>query len=126
MCLQIGKFFKQTTLSTEVKKAEIKIFAVLLEHNIPFRVMDHLSTVLKDSFHDSEIAKQFSCKRTKSTAIAYNVLGVNFQNKLLDDLKSGLSNFSIIIDETRSTKRLQEFSQFQDFTETKHKRILKL
>ncbi|VEN36461.1 unnamed protein product [Callosobruchus maculatus] len=26
--------------------------------------MDHLSDVISDAFHDSEIAKRFSCKRT--------------------------------------------------------------
>lgn len=62
--------------------------------------MDHLSTVLGDAFHDSEIAKTFSCKRTKSAAIAYNVLGKNFEQQMLRDVKSGLSTFSIIIDES--------------------------
>ncbi|CAG9840814.1 unnamed protein product [Diabrotica balteata] len=78
---QIDNFFKTTSISNEVKKDEIKMVAVLLEHNIPFRVMDHLSRVLSDAFHDSEMAKKFSCKRTKSTAIAYNVLGRNFGSR---------------------------------------------
>lgn len=62
--------------------------------------MDHLTDVIRDSFHDSEIAKKFSCKRTKSSAIAYNVLGRTFENKMIEDLKTGLSTFSVIIDES--------------------------
>nr|CAI5854852.1 unnamed protein product [Callosobruchus analis] len=67
--LQIDKYLKKSTISEksliseETKRAEVKIVAVLLEHNIPFRVMHHLSDVISDSFHDSAIAKGFSCKR---------------------------------------------------------------
>lgn len=99
---------KTSSVSDGMKKAEIKIVSVLVEHNVPFHVMDHLSDVIKDAFPDSEIARKFSCKRTKSSAIAYNVLGGHFEEKLIQDLKSGLSTFSVIIDESTdvSTKKV--------------------
>ena len=67
--------------------------------------MDHVSEVISRAFHDSEIAKRFSCRRTKSAAIAYNVLGNNFEEKMLGELRPRLENeterspvFSLIID----------------------------
>lgn len=77
-----------------------------MEHNLPFRLMDHLSEIISKSFHDSEIAKQFSCKRTKAAAVTYNVLKPNLEEEMLADLKScenmNTHNpmFSLIIDET--------------------------
>lgn len=73
--------------------------------------MDHVSEVIPKAFHDSEIAKKFSCKRTKSAAIAYNVLGKTFEEKMLADLRLDREVetetetpirpvFSIIIDES--------------------------
>lgn len=68
--------------------------------------MDHLSEVISKSFHDSEIAKSFSCKRTKAAAVTYNVLKPNFEAEMLLDLRSCQNiktrspMFSVIIDET--------------------------
>ncbi|XP_044745067.1 uncharacterized protein LOC123306930 [Coccinella septempunctata] len=62
--------------------------------------MDHLSQVLSKSFHDSEIAKSFSCRRTKSAAIAYNVIGSRFEKILQEDIKGSFCTYSIIIDES--------------------------
>ncbi|KAL4708244.1 hypothetical protein ACJJTC_013813 [Scirpophaga incertulas] len=97
---QIEKYFKKTSLESEVKKAEMKIAACLIEHNVPYRIMDHLSEIINQSFHDSEIAKKFSCKRTKSAAVAYNAIGEQFEKKMLEDLHSSSKFFSIIIDES--------------------------
>ncbi|CAG5059967.1 unnamed protein product [Parnassius apollo] len=104
---KIDTIFKTSTISEEVKKAEISIVAALVEHNIPFRVMDHVREVISRAFHDSEIAKRFSCRRTKSAAIAYNVLGNNFEEKMLAELRPRPENeterspvFSLIIDES--------------------------
>lgn len=62
--------------------------------------MDHLSLVLKEAFHDSDIARNFCCRRTKSAALAYNVLGKQCKNELLEDIISDVPTYSIIIDES--------------------------
>ena len=41
------------TLKDDTKKAEIKVAAFIVEHNIPFQVMDHLSHLLSSAFPDS-------------------------------------------------------------------------
>ncbi|CAK1580533.1 unnamed protein product [Parnassius mnemosyne] len=80
--------------------------------------MDHVSEVISRAFHDSEIAKHFSCRRTKFAAIAYNILGNNFEEKMLAELRPKLENeternpvFSLIIDKSHMSvlPRCQSF-----------------
>lgn len=65
--------------------------------------MDHLSEVLSEAFHDSEIARNFACKRTKAAHLIYDVMGPVFKENLLTDLRScslDVPRFSVIIDES--------------------------
>lgn len=67
--------------------------------------MDHLSELFGKMFHDSEIAKGFSCKRTKSAQLVYDVMAPSFKIQLLLDIQNTSSLavntvFSIIIDES--------------------------
>ena len=62
--------------------------------------MDHLSELIKGTFHDSAIAKAFSCKRTKAAAMTYNVLPKEFKNELRKDIQATGKHVSLIIDET--------------------------
>ena len=39
------------------KRAEIKLTGIFMEHNIPFRVMDHLVDALKTCFVDSNVSR---------------------------------------------------------------------
>ncbi|KAG6463795.1 hypothetical protein O3G_MSEX014078 [Manduca sexta] len=102
----VKQFFKKSPLEEEVKKAELNFCAMLVEHNLPFRLMDHLSEIISKSFHDSEIAKLFCCKRTKAAAVTYNVLKPDLEAEMLVDLKSFKNIktrtpiFSLVIDET--------------------------
>lgn len=106
------QFFKTSSLEEEVKKAELNFCAMIVEHNLPFRLMDHLSEVISKSFHDSEIAKQFSCKRTKAAAVTYNVLKPNLEAEMLADLKSceniktRTPMFSLVIIDVTTTSTL--------------------
>ncbi|KAJ8961310.1 hypothetical protein NQ314_005959 [Rhamnusium bicolor] len=85
---------------SQKKQKKLMICAFLAEHNIPFLVMDHLSEVISEAFHDSETAKSFACKRTKTAHLIYDVMGPVFQEKLLNNLRSDVPRFSIIIDES--------------------------
>ena len=106
-------FTSDDKLTQETKKAELKICCFFLaEHNIPFRVMDHLSPLICETFHDSAIAEEFSCKRTKTAALTYNVLAKSFKSSLQKDINAtgneNLQKFvSLIIDETtdKGTKK---------------------
>ncbi len=83
------------TISDKVKRAEEKMAAFLVEHNLPFQAMDHLSDLVTDIFRDSA---PFHSKHTKSRAIVKHVFADHFRSGLLKQLKKSL--FSIIIDET--------------------------
>lgn len=92
-----------------MNKSEIMVVAALVEHNVPFFVIDHLNGVLRKSFHDSEIVKNVHAEEQKSSAIAYNVPGEDFGGKLMYEMNEGSSFFSIIIDESTdvSTKKVR-------------------
>ena len=85
----MSKFFtSDDKLTQETKRAELKICSFIAEHNISFRVMDHLSPLISETFHDSAIAKGFSCKRTKAAALTYNVLAESFKSSLQKDINA--------------------------------------
>ena len=46
-------------LVDQVKQAEIKIAAFIVEHKLPLHVMDHLSDRVLNAFPDSRIALEF-------------------------------------------------------------------
>ena len=79
-------------------KAEVKVCTVLAHHNIPIAVSDHLSPLFKDIFPDSQIAKAYSCARTKSACIINGTLAKELQKSLIEVMKS--SPFSLTTDES--------------------------
>jgi len=72
--------------------------AFIAEHNLPFTVMNHLPKLIQAVCTDSQIAKQFKCSRTKSTALVTNFIGVASSSSLIKDLRE--NKFSIILDES--------------------------
>jgi hypothetical protein len=85
-------------LTTKVKTAEIKLSAFVIEHNISFNTMDHLSELIRTTFSDSEIAKNVKCNRTKTRAIITNVIGSYSSDIIIDVLQK--EKFSLIVDES--------------------------
>lgn len=81
-----------------VSIAEIKLAGYIVEHNIPFLGADHLSDLMKEIFPDSEIAKSINIKRTKTTAIVKNVIGVSQKTELATKLRK--QKCSILTDES--------------------------
>lgn len=94
--------FVQTNKNTEIKaniqRAEIKLSAFMAEHNIPFLAADHLPDLLKECFPDSKILQGINMKRTKTSAIVKNVIGVTAKEELSEILKE--CKFSILTDES--------------------------
>lgn len=97
--------FLTSPVEDDVKKAELKICAAVVEHNISFKFMDHLSDVITSSFSDSVISKRFSCKRTKAMALTNNVSSARMKEKMISDIAGSSEDvskikFSIIVDES--------------------------
>lgn len=88
---------EKKTYNCKVKEAELKLVMCLVEHNLPFLLMDHLPTLLTSIAPDSEILKGINCARTKSTKIVEN-LATESQNSI----KASVVNkkYSLIVDET--------------------------
>ena len=56
-----NKIFSSTT------RAEVKVAAMLVQHNVPLAVADELTPLFRDVFSDSKIAQNFASQRTKTT-----------------------------------------------------------
>ena len=86
----IGAFFRPDShpLRMKVTRAEVKVSALLAHHNVPIAVTDHLSPLFKDIFPDSEIAKAYSCARTKTTCILNGALAKHFRMDLVEHMKN--------------------------------------
>lgn len=103
--------FNNVQLST--KKADLYLAAFVAEHNVPFRIMEHMPQLIKKICVDSEIAKNIVCSRTKVTAIVRNVIG----QYNLEEICGILNNvkFSLIVDESTDrgcTKHLCMVTRF--------------
>lgn len=96
---KVTSFFSQSNGSIdEVTKAEVIFANFLTEHNIPFLVADHFTLVVKEMFPDSSIARQFSCRRMKSSYIVKKALAPSFDKTVTDLCQT--QKFSLMIDES--------------------------
>ena len=49
---------KEATVATQAARAEAILCNMIVEHNLPFLVMDHLPGLLRHAFPDSKIARR--------------------------------------------------------------------
>ena len=82
--------------ATKAARAEAILANMLVEHNLPFLLMDHLPGVLRHPFPDSAIAKEMKCARTKSTAIVKHALAPAAHELMV----SGVLAYSLMMDES--------------------------
>ena len=117
----LSQMLTQDRHSDQVKKAEIKVAAFILEHNLPFRIMDHLSGLVATTFPDSKIAQEFCSKRTKTRCIIKNVMAKRFRDQLYEVLRH--VKFSLIIDETTDIAAKKQFAIVVRFYCNREKRV---
>lgn len=91
-------FSKKNEAKEQVSRAEIKIAALIAEHNLPMKLCDHLIPLLKDIFPDSKIAQELQMGRTKVTGIVKHVLAENHFKEITEELRT--KKFSILVDES--------------------------
>ena len=75
----------------------------VVEHNLPFRIGDHFTKLVKSMFLDvdSEVARQFQCSRTKTSVLARYGSGKYYHDKLIETLRSDPPiYFSLLINES--------------------------
>lgn len=66
---------RSNNFENQVKEAEVRVAAFIVEHNLSFNISDHLSELIKSCSPDSRISKPLACGRTKCTGIVKNVTG---------------------------------------------------
>ena len=77
-----------SALDENVMKAELLFTGFICEHNLPISTADHAGKLLKAMFPNSQIAKKYSCGRTKTT----NILSGAVAKESVSNLKSTLSS----------------------------------
>jgi hypothetical protein len=70
----------------------------MVEHDLSFNIADHASKLFQSMFPDSAIARQFTCSRTKATAIVTQTLEPKQRQHVIDMMKK--NPYSIMMDET--------------------------
>lgn len=94
----INKSDEISTKTNAIQALEIKLCGFLVEHNISFTTLNHLTTLLKSAVPDSEIIRSMQLKATKGTAIIKNVIASAEKELLQQKLQN--SRFSVLIDES--------------------------
>ena len=90
---------KSLTVSMQAARAEAVLCNMVVEHNLPFMLMDHLPGLLSHAFPDSKIAKEVKCARTKSTAVVKNAIAPASRKMMLSKVNLSLA-FSLLMDES--------------------------
>lgn len=97
---KIADFFSKSvpTMKEEVAKAELTIAACIAEANVPYAQCDRIVKGFKKAFHDSEIGKKVSLKKTKLSYIIQD--GIAYYER--DEISKVCRNqkFSLLIDES--------------------------
>ena len=81
-------------LESQVRRAEVKVTGFIAEHNIPLAVADHLGPLFKDIFHDSKIAENYACGKTKTTCILNRAIKPELQKNLINQMKKDCYSIS--------------------------------
>lgn len=94
---------KEINIEVKAKEADLRLAGFIAEHNLPFKLMEHLPDLIRATCSDSEIAKKIKCSRTKIKSVITNVTAVSERNRLVFLMNQ--NKFSIIADEStdRST-----------------------
>ncbi|KYN08217.1 hypothetical protein ALC62_00804, partial [Cyphomyrmex costatus] len=81
--------------------SELKLLMFISEHNLPFRILEHLPKLIQSICPDSKIVKEIKCSRTKGTRILKENVALYSIKEICNILKT--TKFSLIIDETTHT-----------------------
>lgn len=66
----------------------MKVANLLVQHNVPLAIADHLSPLFKDIFSDSDTGKGYASARTKTTCIINGSLAPHFRAALVEAMRS--------------------------------------
>lgn len=99
---------KGENIEAMVKQADLRISGFIAEHNLPFKLMEHLPDLLRSTCSDSAIAKKIRCGPTKVKSIITNVMGVSERQRIVELMKN--NKFSLIADESTDRSCVKNLS----------------
>jgi len=76
-----------TDFTREVKKAELRLVAYIVEHNLPFSAIEHLPHLIRAVENDINVVNAIKIDRTKCNAIVNNIFGTCSFNSLVKELQ---------------------------------------
>lgn len=89
---------KELNIEMRAKEADLRIAGFISEHNLSFKLTEHLPNLIRSCCSDSAIAKQIKCGPTKIKSVITNVTGASERQRIIDLMKN--CKFSIIADES--------------------------
>lgn len=100
---------------------EDKIAMFLVEHNISFNTVDHLTKLIKELCTKDRLREvsTLKCNRTKATKIVVERFGPKQQKNLIEILR--IVKFSILIDETTDVSATNSLAVMVRFFESRVK-----
>ena len=87
------------SVGRKAARAEAILCNMLVEHNLPFLLMDHLPGVICHAFPDSKIASEVKCARTKATSVVKHTIGPAVHKDMVASVKASPA-FSLMMDES--------------------------
>ena len=97
---------KSLTISMQAARAEAVLCNMLVEHNLPFLLVDHIPGLLSHAFADSKIAKEIKCARTMSTAVVKNTIASATHKPMIAKVSlSPAFNILMVVSTDRGVKK---------------------
>ena len=90
-----------SALTEKVMRAEVKVATLLVQHNILLALADELTPLFRDVFPDSQIAKNYSSKCTKTACIINGAIAYFLQQRLVECMRN--EPFAVAIDGSSDT-----------------------
>ena len=93
---------KELDLQEKIMQAEASFVQFVAEHNLPFRIGDHFTKLIKSMFPKNDVAQGFQCSRTKTSVLSRYGNGKYYHEKLVAALSSTTHSvyFSLLIEES--------------------------
>nr|XP_037268146.1 uncharacterized protein LOC119159479 [Rhipicephalus microplus] len=108
-----------------VTQAETIFVVGMTLKGVPYSWADTATMLYPKMFPDSEVAKKFSCKRSKASYIVSDGLGPHFKQLVVDELNRPDTFYSIAIDETPiPEQRCQQMDVVVRYYSSVAKRVL--
>ena len=79
---------------------------MLVQNNVPLSLADELTLLFCDIFSDSDIAKGYASRQTKTACIINGAVAPFFQDQLIENMKQGPYALSIDGSSDNSVKKM--------------------